>query len=64
MAFLGMQTVSLHILQVVETINRTRNQTKRGKHDQCRPEIIPFQQIATEKDGRKNEHVFEPLQGA
>jgi hypothetical protein len=57
-----MQTVCLHILQVVETIYRTGYQTERGKYDQRRPEEISFQKSAAEEDRGKNKDVFEPLQ--
>ena len=64
MTLLGMLTIGLNISQIVETIDRTRNQAERCKDDQRRPQQIPLQQVIAEEDWRKHESVFEPLQRA
>ena len=57
-----MQTISLNILQVVETVDGTGDETERVEDDQRWPQQIPLQQVVAEEDWRKDEHVLEPLQ--
>ena len=64
MAFLGMLTISLDIPQIVEALDRTRNQTERCKHYERGPKVVELQQIVAEEDRRKDEHILEPLQRA
>jgi hypothetical protein len=64
MTLFGMLTICLDIPQVVETVNRTRNQAKRCEHHQRGPKIIRLQQIVAEENRRKHKHIFEPLQGS
>ena len=64
MTLLGMLTIGLNISQIVETIDRNRNQAERCKYDECWPQQIPLQQIVAEEDWREDESVFEPLQRA
>ena len=64
MTFLRMQTIRLHITQVVEAIDAARNQTERGKHHQCGPEEFWLQQVIAEENRRKDKHVLQPLQRA
>ena len=64
MTFLRMQTISLHISQIVETIDAARNQTERGKHHKGGPKEFWLQQIVAEENRRKDKHVLQPLQRA
>jgi hypothetical protein len=64
MTFPWMQPVCLDIAQVVETIDGTRDEAKRHKHNQRGPKIVQLQQIVAEKDWHKDKHVLEPLQRA
>ena len=59
-----MQTISLNILQIIETVYGAGYETKRGEDNQRWPQQIPLQQIVAEEDRRKDEYVFEPLQRA
>ena len=58
MTFLRMQTIRLHIPQIVEAIDAARNQTERGKYHQRGPKIFWLQQIIAEEDRRKDKHVL------
>ena len=57
-----MLTISLNILQIIETVNGAGYETERGEDNKRWPQQIPLQQIIAEEDGRKDEHVLEPLQ--
>ena len=59
-----MQSICLNILQIIETVDGAGYETKRGENNQRWPQQIPLQQIVAEEDGRKDEHVLEPLQWA
>lgn len=61
--FLRVQTVCLHITQVVETVDGAGDETECQEDDQRRPKQLPLQQVAAEEDRRKHESVLEPLQG-
>jgi hypothetical protein len=58
-----MLAIGIHILQIIETIDRTRYQAEGGEYNHRRPEILTFQQIAAEENWCKNKDVLEPLQG-
>ena len=59
-----MQTISLNILQIIETVDGAGYETERGKDNQRWPQQIPLQQVVAEEDWRKDKHVFKPLQWA
>ena len=62
MTFLRMQTICLHIPQIVEAIDAARNQTERDKHHQCGPEEFWLQQVIAEEYRCKDKDVLQPLQ--
>ena len=62
MTLLWMKTICLHIPQIIETVDTTRNKTERGEHHKCGPEEIWLQQVVAEENRRKDENILKPLQ--
>ena len=64
LTFFGVQTIGLHIPQVVETVDGAGDEAERCEDHQCRPEKFGLQQIVAEEYGCKHERVLKPLQRA
>jgi hypothetical protein len=57
-----MHAVGLDVVQIVEAVDRTADETECKEHDERRQEKLPPQQVGTEEDGCKHKSVLNPLQ--
>jgi hypothetical protein len=59
---LGMQTICLHISQIVKAVYATGDKTERGKRHKRGPKVFWLQQVVAEEYRCKDKDVLQPLQ--